>query len=120
MSMLVSQGPVLLVMDLPRSAGHFNRSCLDGVSIRSPSPNTRIQQLAALRLPARQQRREACPHREKNRRGASEQSWRVKAWKGPEMECDCFTGGSPFTISEVKACAEASAGPAALQLSLNI
>ena len=90
MSMLVSQGPVLLVMDLPRSAGHFNRSCLDGVSIRSPSPNTRIQQLAALRLPARQQRREACPHREKNRRGASEQSWR--AWKDLRWSATALLG----------------------------
>ena len=28
--------------------------------------------------------------------------------EGPEMECDCFTGGSPFKISEVKACDEES------------
>ena len=28
--------------------------------------------------------------------------------EGHEMECDCFTGGSPFKISEVKACDEES------------
>ena len=28
--------------------------------------------------------------------------------EGHEMECDCFTGGSLFTISEVKACEQES------------
>ena len=107
MSMLVSQGPVLLVMDLPRSAGHFNRSCLDGVSIRSPSPNTRIQQLAALRLlPV--SRGEKLAHIAKRIGEAQASSRACESLEGPEMECDCFTGGSPFKISEVKACDEES------------